>query len=61
MDKYVKRSPLMFCLFRRKMVSVVKWFQGSHFSEKYFSPKAFFGVWRVQKITNIFYIFIQSY
>jgi 23S rRNA U2552 (ribose-2'-O)-methylase RlmE/FtsJ len=51
----------MLRLFRHKMVFVVKWFQGSHFSEKYFSPKAFFGVWRVRKITNIFSIFIQSH
>jgi hypothetical protein len=61
MGKITHQMPLMLRLFRRKMVSVVKWFQGSHFSEKYFSPKAFFGVWRVQKITNIFYIFIQTY
>jgi hypothetical protein len=51
----------MLRLFRRKMISVVKWFQESHFSEKYFSPKTFFGVWRVQKIINIFHIFIQSF
>jgi hypothetical protein len=51
----------MLRLFLRKMISVVKWFQESYFSEKYFLPKAFFGVWHVQKITNIFHIFIQSY
>jgi hypothetical protein len=48
---------LMLRLFRRKMVSVVKWFQGSHFSGNYFPSKAFFGVWRVQKIANIFLYF----
>jgi hypothetical protein len=59
--QFCRKSFLMLRLFRRKMVSVVKWFQGSHFSGKYFSPKAFFGVWHVHKITNIFHIFIQSY
>jgi hypothetical protein len=34
-------------LFQRKMIFIVKWFQGSHFFEKYFSLKVFFGVWRV--------------
>jgi len=48
---------LMLRLFRRKMVSVVKWFQGSHFSKNHFPSKAFFGVWRVRKIANIFLYF----
>jgi hypothetical protein len=47
----------MLRLFRRKMVSVVKWFQGSHFSENHFPLKAFSGVWRVRKIANIFLYF----
>jgi hypothetical protein len=51
---------LMLHLFRRKIVSVVKWFQGSHFSGNHFPSKAFFGVWRVRKIANIFYIFIHN-
>jgi hypothetical protein len=52
-----KGLPLLLCLFRRKMVSVVKWFQGSHFSGNHFLSKGFFGVWRVRKIANIFLYF----
>jgi hypothetical protein len=32
---------------------------GNHSSKKYFSFKIFFKIWSVQKITNIFYIFIK--
>jgi len=50
-------SRWMLYLFRRKMVSVIKWFQGSHFSGNHFPSKAFSGVWRVRKIVNIFLYF----
>jgi hypothetical protein len=50
-------SLLMLRLFRRKMVSVVKWFQGSHFSRNHFPSKAFSFVWCVRKIANIFLYF----
>jgi hypothetical protein len=54
----------MLRLFRCKMMFVVKYFQGSHFSEKkniFFLSKSFFGVWRVRKITNIFFIFLFNH
>jgi len=43
---------LMFCLFRRKMFSVVKYFQRNHFSKKMIFLKKIFGVWLVRKNTN---------
>lgn len=48
----------MLYLFLRKTIFIVKYFLESYFLKKYFASKIFFGVWRIRKITNIFYIFI---
>jgi hypothetical protein len=44
-------------LFRRKILFVVKYFQESHFIEKYFMIKTFFTVWRAHGKSQIFFIF----
>jgi hypothetical protein len=39
----------MFCLFRRKMIFIVKYLQPNYFSEKMIFSKIFFGVWLARK------------